>query len=218
MIILGLTGSIGMGKSTLAAMMHNLKIPVHDSDAAVHGLLAQGGAGIAPIAAAFPDSYDKKTRSISRAALGDIIFSDDTKRQHLESILHPLVQAAQQDFLKSCAAKNYKFVCLDIPLLFETGAEKRVDYTLVVTAPPFIQRARVLSRPNMTAEKFTAILARQMPDAEKRARADYIIHTGLGLAQTLKSLKLTLKDIEAKEFPKPEAKSKHPDPRNRPRY
>lgn len=219
MIILGLTGSIGMGKSTLAVMLRNLRIPVHESDNAVHELLGPESTAYDTIAASFPTACEVKTRTINRQILGALVFTENEKRLHLESILHPLVQNAQQKFVKNCSQRKYRFICLDIPLLFETGAQNRVDYTLVVTAPHFVQRARVFARPNMTEEKFNAILAHQMPDSEKCANADYIIHTGLGLAHTLKSLKLILTDIEKKQFPLAiDKKANINDPRNRPRY
>ncbi len=219
MIILGLTGSIGMGKTTIAKMMQNMRIPVHESDAEVHELLGVEGDAVKAVAKAFPESYNKKLKSIDRKILGESVFKDHQKRLLLESILHPMVQTAQQNFIKNVAPKKPKFVCLDIPLLFETDAEKRVDFTLLATAPFFIQRARVLRRPKMTEERFLNILAQQMPDTEKRQRADYMIHTGLGLAHSLKSLKLILMDIEKKTQPqKQEKKAKKNDPRNRPRY
>lgn len=228
MIVLGLTGSIGMGKTTLAGMMLDLKIPVHDADACVHELLSPEGGGHYAVAAAFPyydhpQIYDRKTKSINRKELGALVFADDAKRQLLESILHPLVEVEQKSFLSHWKKRKLKFVCLDIPLLFETNGKDKVDYTLVVSAPSFIQRARVMSRPGMTEQKFEAILSRQMPDIEKRQRADYVIHTGLGLAQSRKELKLALRDIEKKEFPQKnpplkEKMEKIRDPRNRPRY
>lgn len=213
MIILGLTGSIGMGKTTIGSMLKNMGIPVHESDAAVHEFLSLGHPISYKVAAAlpyyeYPRLYDKKTKAILRKELGALVFSDDEKRELLESILHPHVQESQRDFVRMSAAKGHKMVCLDIPLLFETGAEKRVDYTLVVSAPDFIQRQRVLSRPDMTEEKFRDILARQMPDAEKRKSTDYLILTGLGRAHSLKALKIALKDIEDKEFPKQNKKEK----------
>lgn len=201
MIVLGLTGSIGMGKSTLAAMMESLHIPVHDADICVHRLLGPNSPAIPALAAAFPlyeypQIYDRKTKTILRKDLGALVFAQDFLRARLESILHPLVRKEQTDFLRANRLKGVKTVCLDIPLLFETGAQSRVDYTITVSAPYIVQEQRVLSRPGMTQEKFNAILARQMPDAEKCARSDYVIKTGAGRAHTLKSLKQILKDIE----------------------
>src|SRR5690606_12753699 len=131
-------------------------------------------------------------RPINRKALGKIVFHDNEKRILLENMLHPLVREAQTAFIRRKQAKGRKIVALDIPLLFETGGEKNVDYVIVVSAPDFVQRQRVLARPGMSEETFEAILAKQMPDAEKRARADYVVHTGLGRAQTMKELKAVL--------------------------
>lgn len=205
MIVLGLTGSIGMGKSTAAAMLQSLGVPVHDADEEVHRLLGPKGKAAIPVGAAFPffdfpQIYGKKTKSgtrlIKRAELGKVIFHDDALRQRLEAILHPLVREAQNDFIRKNKNLGRKIVALDIPLLLETGGELMVDYVLVVTAPYNIQRRRVLERRGMTEEKFHAILGRQMPDGEKCARADYIIHTGLGRAQAMRELKSALADIK----------------------
>lgn len=188
MIVIGLTGSIGMGKSTAADMLRTMGVPVHDSDAAVHGLLARGGAGVAPVAARFPEAFNHKAQAIDRAALGKVIFADDDKRRALEGILHPLVRSAQDAFIRAQQRAGRDMVALDIPLLFETGAEQRVDVTIVVTAPAHIQRQRVLARPGMTEEQFQARLSRQMSDAEKRRRADYVVQTGIGRAHTQRAL------------------------------
>ncbi|MCB9988083.1 MAG: dephospho-CoA kinase [Rhodospirillales bacterium] len=188
MIILGLTGSIGMGKSTAAAILRDIGVPVHCADEEVHRLLAAGGQGVAPVSALFPDSYDRATKSINRACLGSEIFGDPDKRRQLEDILHPLVHEGQDRFLRQQQKRRTKIAVLDIPLLFETGAETRVDYTLVVSAPPFIQRQRVLSRPGMDAQRMNAVIAAQMSDAEKRGRADFIVPTGNGLAFTRRTL------------------------------
>lgn len=184
MIIIGLTGSIGMGKSTCGQMLRDLGVPVHESDAAVHALLAQNGAGEAAVIAAFPSL----SPPIDRQALGAIVFNDSAKRQQLEDILHPLVQNVQQDFIAQQRAEGAAIVALDIPLLFETGAEARVDYTIVASAPVDIQRDRVMQRPNMTEAKFTAIKSRQIPDTEKRKKADFVVDTGTTLDQTRKQI------------------------------
>lgn len=194
MIVLGLTGSIGMGKSTVAAMMKVLGIPVHDSDAAVHRLLGPRSEAQAALQAAFPprdypDVYDKRTKAINRKELGRIVFADEALRLKLEGILHPLVQKSQGEFLRQCRAQGAEIAVLEIPLLYETGAERRVDAVIVVSAPAFLQKARVMGRPGMDEAKFNAILARQIPDSEKRARADHVIHTGLGRAQSMKELR-----------------------------
>ncbi len=207
MIVIGLTGSIGMGKSTAAAMLETLKIPVHSADDAVHELLAPGGGAALAVGAAFPyfefpKIYGRKTKSgaraIKRKEFGEIIFKNDKLRKKLENILHPLVQDKQNKFIRSGKNKGLDIIALDIPLLFEAGREEAVDYIIVVTAPYEIQRTRVLARPGMDEDKFQAILKRQMPDGEKCARADYVIHTGLGRAQTMKELKSALADIRKK--------------------
>lgn len=222
MIVLGLTGSVGMGKSTLAAMLASLNIPVHDADAEVHELLAPGGGAAVAVGAAFPffeypRIYGRKDkdgiRAINRAALARVIFADDEKRIELEEILHPLVRAAQAKFIRKHRNAGMKMLALEIPLLFETGGERLVDYTLVATASPAVQRRRVMARPGMTEKKFAAILNRQMPDNEKRIRADYIIHTGLGRAQAMKELKAALAAIRKQEKKKNDNASVDPLPR-----
>jgi dephospho-CoA kinase len=182
MKVIGLTGSIGMGKSTAAAMFRYLGVPVHDADATTHELMAPGGLAFDPIASAFPDViFDGR---IDRQALGKIAFSDPGVLKKLETILHPLVRDAENRFLANQRRLGRKLVVLDIPLLYETAGEKRCDHVAVVSAPGFIQRQRVLSRQGMTDAKFSAILSKQMPDIEKRKRADFIIPTGLGRAVT----------------------------------
>ena len=207
MVVIGLTGSIGMGKSTAAAMLAKLGVAVHEADAEVHALLSPGGAGALAVAAAFPyfsyaQIYARANkdgiRAIDRRNLGRLVFKDEKARETLEGILHPLVREAQTGFIRKQAALGKGIVALDIPLLFETGGESRVDYTIAVTAPAFIQRMRVLARENMDEEKFHAILARQMPDGEKRARADFVVHTGLGRAYTMRQLKAILRTIKEK--------------------
>lgn len=196
MIIIGLTGSIGMGKSTAANILRQMGIPVHCSDEAVHTLLSSGGAAVDAVADEFPQTYDRKNKSIDRAALGALVFGNDERRVALEAIVHPLVIQSQQKFIADQTRQRAGVVVLDIPLLFETGADNRVDYTVVVTTPDFIQRERVMGRPGMTEEKFNAILAHQMPDAEKRRRADYIVNTGIGLAETRHELQNVLRNIQ----------------------
>lgn len=187
MFILGLTGSIGMGKSTAADMLRRLGVPVHDADAAVHALLASDPAVRAEIAVRFPDAVAGDT--IDRQALGSMVFSDPAARKDLEAIVHPRVRAAAKRFLRIQAMAGAPLVVLDIPLLYETGGEAGVDAVLVVTAPGFLQAQRVLSRPGMSAERFGGILASQVPDSEKRRRADYIVETGLGKAYTYRRLR-----------------------------
>lgn len=176
MIIVGLTGSIGMGKSTVAKMFAEEGAPGFDSDAAVHALYAPGGTAVAPVEAAFPGVT--KDGAIDRDALSKRVVGNEAAIKQLEAIVHPLVRAAQMQFLQDNREAGTAVVILDIPLLFEGNGAKYVDKTVVVSAPADVQRARVLARPGMTAEKFEAILARQMPDAEKRARADFVIDTG----------------------------------------
>lgn len=170
---LGLTGSIGMGKTTTAQMFAEAGVPVWDADATVHALYAPGGAAVAPIAAAFPAAV--VDGAVDRPRLRTCLGADKAALLRLESIVHPLTTAARQAFLEHHAGAD--LVVLDIPLLFETGAEQGCDAVLVVTAPPEVQRRRVLERGTMSEAQFEQILARQMPDAEKRARAQHIIET-----------------------------------------
>lgn len=193
MIVFGLTGSIGMGKSTAAKMLKLQGVPVHDSDRAVHAALLPNGSAFEEVAVTFPDAWDKKNRVIDRKKLGDIVFYDKAALKKLEAILHPVAAASQKKFIQSMKAKGKRAVALEIPLLFETGAETRVDYTIVVTAPPAIQRRRVMARKNMDEEKFRRILESQMPDAEKQARADFVVQTGMGFATTFRDLRKLLK-------------------------
>jgi dephospho-CoA kinase len=173
MFILGLTGSIGMGKSTTAAFFAEAGVPVHDSDAAVHRLYQ--GEAVGPVEAAFPGvAVDGR---IDRARLAAQLVGHPDALGRLEAIVHPLVRAATQRFVQEQAAKGTRVILLDIPLLFETGGEKNVDAVVVVSASAKVQRARVLARSGMTAEKLDALLARQMPDAEKRARAHFVVDT-----------------------------------------
>ncbi len=184
MIVLGLTGSIGMGKSTVAAMFRRRRVPVFDADAVVHALQAPGGAALPAIAAGFPGTVHGGT--LDRAALGAAVFGDDAALKRLEAIVHPLVGAARASFLRR--HRRRPLVVLDIPLLFEGGGAARCDAVAVVSAPAAVQRARVLARPGMTPEKFAAILARQLPDAAKRAQADVVIPTGGTKAATARAV------------------------------
>lgn len=173
MITLALTGSIGMGKSTVAAMFAEAGVPVFDADAAVHALQGPGGALVPAIEAAFPGTTGPA--GVDRQMLGKAVFGNDSAIRRLEAIVHPAVAAARADFCARHAAAP--LVLLDIPLLFETGGEAGVDSIAVVSASARVQRARVLARPGMDAARLAAILARQMPDHEKRARADFVIPT-----------------------------------------
>lgn len=196
MKIIGLTGSIGMGKSVAAALLRSLGLPVHDSDAVAHGLLAPYGKAFMIVARTFPDAWDSKTHLIDRRKLGEIVFNDSWEKHRLESIIHPLIWESQRNFVLQARRNGFENVVFDIPLLFETGADARCDVVMCVTAPYFVQRQRVLSRPGMTEEKFFAILNAQMPDQEKRRRADAVIPTGLGRAHTLQAIKNFLTRIE----------------------
>jgi len=177
MIVIGLTGSIGMGKSTTAAMFGDAGIPVNDSDRNVHSLYS--GKAVSTIEDAFPGVTSNGT--VDRQKLAQELKKNPANFKVLEGIVHPLVREMEQDFLATQKALGQDIVILDIPLLFETGADKRVDKIVVVTCDPEIQKERVLKRPDMTAEKFAMILSRQTPDAVKRARADFIIDTGNGM-------------------------------------
>lgn len=187
MVILGLTGSIGMGKSTAAGMLRRLGVPVCDSDRAVHDLLARGGAAVGPVAGAFDGVV--RDGAVDRPLLGSRVFNDPAALRRLEAIVHPMVQETQRRFLKHAAARGERLVTLDIPLLFETGGEARCDAVAVVTAPGFLQEARVLGRHGMSRERFKDILSHQMSDAEKRRRADFVVQTGLDRRNTLHQLR-----------------------------
>ena len=190
---LGLTGSIGMGKSTTATMFAEEGVPVWDADAEVHALYAQGGAAVPLIAEEFPQAV--KAGAVDRAALRACLAGDKTALTRLETIVHPLTTASRNAFLERHA--QAPIVLLDIPLLYETGAENTCDAVLVVTAPEEVQRARVLARGSMSAEQFDLILSRQLPDAQKRARADFIIET-LSLEQTRRAVRNLLADLKGK--------------------
>jgi dephospho-CoA kinase len=181
MRVLCLTGSIGMGKSTAANTFRRLGVPVFDADAAVHRLQAAGGRAVAPIAAAFPGTVRDSPRGprVDREALRRAVLGNDAALNRLERIVHPLVRDAEQRFLGAARRRAEPLVVLDIPLLFETHGQGRCDAVLVVTAPAAVQRRRVLLRPGMTEERLGAILARQVPDSEKRRHADHVVHSGL---------------------------------------
>jgi dephospho-CoA kinase len=181
-LILGLTGSIGMGKSAAAKIFQGLGLPVYNADEAVHELLRRGGKAVKPVARLFPATLKKG--AIERRALGREVFSASAKLRRLEKILHPLERRAERAFLLKARKRGAKAAVLEIPLLFETKADARCDLTLCVTASPAVQKERVMKRPGMTAAKFRAILKRQMPDREKRRRADVVVDTTKGLAAT----------------------------------
>lgn len=180
MLLVGLTGSIGMGKSETAKMFARHGVPVCDSDATVHALYDVGGAAVGPVGAAFPGVV--VDGRVDRELLSREVVGKPEALRKLEAIVHPLVAQAQRAFLEAAATSGAEMVVLDIPLLFETGGRARVDVVVVVSAPLAMQRERVLKRPGMTAEKLDAILAKQTPDAEKRAGADFVVDTSKGLA------------------------------------
>jgi len=179
MLLVGLTGSIGMGKTETAKMFRAEGLPVYDADAAVHALYAPGGSAVLPLGAAFPGVV--VDGAVDRGRLGAAVLGDAAALRRLEAIVHPLVARAQLEWLRARADEGASAAVLDVPLLFETGGDARVDCVVVVSAPADVQRARVLARPGMTEEKFAAILAKQLPDAEKRARADYVVDSSRGL-------------------------------------
>lgn len=186
MIVLGLTGSIGMGKTAAAAAFRQVGAPVFDADAAVHRLLARGGGAVAEVEAAFPDVV--RGGAVDREALGRRVFGDADALKKLEGIVHPKVRASRTRFIRLSASRGERLVVLDIPLLFETGGEAECDFICVVSAPRFVQAGRVLGRPGMTPEKLAGVLARQMPDAEKRRRADFVVPTGNGKRHSLRQI------------------------------
>ncbi len=192
MIVIGLTGSIGMGKSTTARLFRDAGVPVHDSDEAVHRLYSGDAAPL--IEAAFPGTV--KHGVVDRTLLASRILGDTAAIKTVERIVHPLVRADADAFLDAQRAAGQPMAVLDIPLLFETGGQARVDRIVVVSAPAPIQRERVLARPGMTVEKFEAILARQLPDAEKRARADFIVESGEGLHEARRSVEAIVEKLK----------------------
>jgi dephospho-CoA kinase len=188
MLILGLTGSVGMGKSVTARFFAEAGVPVHDADAAVHRLYE--GAAVPAIEAAFPGTIiDGK---VDRTKLSARVLGDGAALKRLEAIVHPLVQESERQLLADAERRGEKVVVLDIPLLFETGGDRRVDAVVVVSAPLEVQRERVLARPGMTVEKFEAILAKQMPDAEKRRRADFVVDTSRGFEAAREQVRAVL--------------------------
>ncbi|HLF58671.1 MAG TPA: dephospho-CoA kinase [Alphaproteobacteria bacterium] len=220
MIVLGVTGSIGMGKTTAAAVLRRLGVPVFEADTCVHRLLAEDGAAVPGVTKAFPEAV--RGGAVDRAKLGAIVFADQAARRKLEDIVHPLVRAAERRFLKRAEARRAAIVALDIPLLFETGADAMCDATIVVTAPRFVQERRVLARPGMTKKRLAQILSQQMPDAEKRKRADFTVATGLGLRAALNDLRRIVR-LVAQRNRRPAhvrraPRKMGPHARNRPRY
>lgn len=195
MRILGLTGSIGMGKSVAAQLLRRAGVPVHDADAEVHRLLGPGGAAVAAVGEAFPGTVQGGV--IDRRALGARVFghAHEAELRRLERIVHPLVRRATGHWLKQQARRRSRAVVLDVPLLFESGGPGRYDGVIVVSAPAFLQRQRVLRRPGMTVARFEEINRRQLPDRIKRARADAVVTSGLGRGTTLRGLKRALRNL-----------------------
>ena len=194
MRIIGLTGGIGMGKSTIAAAFRRAGIPVFDADAAVHALQGRGGRAVRAIGEAFPGTV--RDGAVDRAALRAAAVPNPSAMRTLERILHPMVRAAERAFLLRARRAGRRVAVLDIPLLLETGGERRVDLVLVVSAPRAVQRARVRARRRMTDAQIDAIMARQMPDAEKRRRAHVIISTGLSRHHALRQLKRLIQELQ----------------------
>jgi len=194
MLIIGLTGSIAMGKTTTAQMFADQDIPVYDADAAVHGLYENGGAAVGPINALHPPAVVEG--AVDRGALKTWIKTDPKHLTELEAVVHPLVAGERQTFLEAARAQKAWAVVLDIPLLFETGSERQMDAVVVVTADPTIQRKRALARPGMTSEQLDLILARQMPDAEKRVLADYLVDTGEGMKAARQQVQEIIADLK----------------------
>jgi dephospho-CoA kinase len=194
MLVIGLTGSVGMGKSVTAKMFAEAGVPVHDADATVHRLYA--GEAVAAIEAAFPGVADQA--KIDRNKLARRVINDSAALRRLEAIVHPLVRRDEERFLAEARARGVGCAVLDIPLLYETGADKRVDAVVVVSAPPAMQRARVLSRPGMTEERFKSVLAKQLPDEEKRRRADFVVDTSQGFDSARAQVHAILQELESR--------------------
>lgn len=201
MILLGLTGSIGMGKSTTARMFADEGALVWDADAAVHRLYARGGAAVEPLGEAFPGVV--VDGAVDRTRLAERLGRDEDAFKRLEAIVHPLVAQDRADDLAAARARGVRLAVLDIPLLFETGGDAFVDAVVVVTADPEVQAARVLERPGMTRDRFEAILARQMPDAEKRRRADFLVDTGRGLDAARDQVRQIVETVLSPRWTKP---------------
>lgn len=198
MIVAGLTGSIGMGKSATAALFAGEGVPVWDADAAVHRLYRRGGAAVEPVQALFPDTV--VDGAVDRARLRERLAVDPEGFRKLESAVHPLVAADRAEFLASAKAAGADLAVVDVPLLFETGADRTVDAVVVVSAPEAIQRQRVLAREGMTEDRFQALLARQLPDAEKRARADFVIDTSGGFDAAREQVRRVIAELRSPDF------------------
>lgn len=193
MIVIGLTGGIGMGKSTAAGIFRDMGLPVYNADHAVHELLRKGGKAVRPVAGLFPEAL--RRGAIDRRSLGHHVFGRPAKLKKLEKIMHPLVRRAEIEFLRKARKRGVRAAVLEIPLLFETGGHERCDFTICVTAPKRVQMARVMRRPGMTKEKLRAIMKRQMPAMRKHRMADFVIGTGKSRALTRKHLQKALQKM-----------------------
>jgi dephospho-CoA kinase len=200
-IILGLTGSIGMGKSTAAAMLRRLGVPLFDADAEVHRLLGRGGAAVREVEAAFP-GVRGEAGHIDRQHLAQRVFGHPEELRRLEGILHPMVRAAERRFVAQARARHEPLIVLDIPLLFETRGTGRCDYVLVVSAPARLQRGRVMRRRGMTARRFGEIIGAQLPDSEKRRCADFVVLTALSKAATFRRLHAIVEELRYGKRPR----------------
>ena len=207
MIVLGLTGSIGMGKSTAAGMLRRLGVRLFDADAVVHGLLGPGGGAVAAVEALFPGMRDA-SGAIDRRRVGTRVFGDPAALRRLEAILHPMVRRAETRFVRQAQGRRERLVVLDIPLLYETGAPERCDYVLVVSAPSRVQRERVMRRPGMTESRFASILRAQLPDREKRRRADFVVPTGLGRSLTFRQLRRVVAELRHRDTTRHETRGR----------
>jgi dephospho-CoA kinase len=213
MIVIGLTGSIGMGKSAAATILRRLRIPVHDADATVHALLGSNGAAVRAVLDAFP-GIGTLQNGIDRPALGRLVFDNPAALRRLESILHPAVAAEERRFLAVAACRRVPIVVRDVPLLYETGGDRWCDAVIVTSAPPFLQRQRVLGRRGMSAKRLRDILAQQLPDREKRRRTPYVVETGLDKRHSLKMLLGFVRLIRMNHG----SGTAYRNARNRPRY
>jgi dephospho-CoA kinase len=200
-IVLGLTGSIGMGKSTAAAMLRRLGVPLFDADAVVHQLLGRGGAAVRQVETAFP-GVRNETGGIDRQRLGPLVFGHPEALRRLEGILHPMVRAAERRFVARARAGREKLIVLDIPLLYETRGTGRCDFVLVVSAPARLQRQRVMRRRGMSTQRFAEILRAQLPDSEKRRRADFVVPTALSKAATFRRLQAIVEQLRYGKVPR----------------
>ena len=201
MIILGLTGSIGMGKSTAANMLRRLGVPLFDADAVVHRLLAPGGAAVRPVETVFP-GVRSESGGIDRQRLGQRVLGQPEALRRLEGILHPMERTAEKGFVARARGRREPLIVLDIPLLFETRGTGRCDFVLVVSAPPRLQRARVMRRPGMTSSRFAGIQRAQLPDLEKRRRADFVVLTALSRGATLRRLRAIVRQLRHGNLPR----------------